>query len=329
MPQSDWKISGLGFSNPPDGSNAPRSLSEVLNYDPRLPRAVQLDLDYASPDFVLDTNVTTAADMFSLGLLIIALYNSPHRSPLVTNQSVSAYKRLFASSSSVPSLSNNFLSSQPLPKEVVAGLLSKLITRRPAQRLSAREFQQAQYFDNILVSTIRFLDSLPAKTPNEKSQFMRGLPRILNKFPKSVLEKKVLPALLEEMKDRELLSLVLQNVFEIITTMPSGKRAFSEKVIPHLREIFLVGASGKGASAERDGLREAGLMVLLENMSVVANSSSGKEFKDGVSAVFVRSCASKLMILRHFTDLGFSTRIANAVVGRCSAEDITRSPPSA
>ncbi|KAF9696140.1 hypothetical protein EKO04_005994 [Ascochyta lentis] len=293
--KSDWKISGLGFSTPPENSTKPTSvtpisLSEVLNYDARLPKYVQLNTDYTSPDFVMDGNVTPAADMFSLGLLIIALYNSPHRSPLEFNGSTTSYKRAFSSSSSVPNKNNNFMSSQPLPRDVANGVLDRLITRRPAQRLDAREFQQAQYFDNILVSTIRFLDSLPAKTPNEKSQFMRGLPRILNQFPKSVLEKKILPALLEEMKDRELLTLILQNVFKIITMLPSGKRAFTEKVIPKLRETFLTSGaasapSAKGAAQERDSLKEAGLMVLLENIQVAADNTGGKEFKDDILPV--------------------------------------------
>jgi SCY1-like protein 2 len=262
----------------------PISLSEILNYDARLPRYVQLNIDYTSPDFVMDGNVTPAADMFSLGMLIIALYNSPHKSPLEFNGSTSSYKRAFSSSSSVPNKNNNFMSAQPLPRDVANGVLDRLITRRPAQRLDAREFQQAQYFDNILVSTIRFLDSLPAKTPNEKSQFMRGLPRILNQFPKSVLEKKILPALLEETKDRELLTLILQNVFKIVTMLPSGKRAFTEKVIPKLRETFLSGVtpSAKGVAQERDSLKEAGLMVLLENIQIAADNSSGKEFKDDI-----------------------------------------------
>jgi SCY1-like protein 2 len=232
----------------------------------------------------MDSNITPAADMFSLGMLIIALYNSPHKSPLDFNGSSSSYKRAFSSSSSVPSKTNNFMSSQPLPRDVVNGVLDRLITRRPAQRMDAREFQQAQYFDNILVSTIRFLDGLPGKTPNEKSQFMRGLPRILNQFPKSVLDKKILPALLEEMKDRELLTLILQNVFKIITMLPSGKRAFTEKVIPKLRETFLSApaANPKAPTQERDSLKEAGLMVLLENMQIAADNSSGKEFKDDI-----------------------------------------------
>ena len=111
---------------------------------------------------------------------------------------------------------------------------------------------------------------------------MRGLPRILNQFPKSVLDKKVLPALLEETKDRELLALVLQNAFKIVAMLPSGKRAFTEKVIPKLRETFLsIPTSAKGTTPERDSLKEAGLMVFLENMNVAAENSSGKEFKDG------------------------------------------------
>jgi SCY1-like protein 2 len=292
--QGDWKISGLGFSGKSDTSTAassapPIAISELLNYDARLPRSVQVNLDYTSPDFVLDKNASSAADIFSLGLLIVALYNSPHKSPLETNMSVSAYKRLFASTSSLPAQNNNYMSSVPLPK-AVSNLLPRLLARRPAQRLGAREFQQADYFDNILVSTIRFLESLPAKTPNEKSQFLRGLPRIINQFPRNVLEKKVLPALLEEMKDRELISLILQNVFKMIKMMPSGKRAFSEKVIPRLREVFLAtNSKNKDAAPERDSAKEAGLMIVLENMSIIAENTTGTEFKDG-SWLHLRFC---------------------------------------
>ena len=152
--------------------------------------------------------------------------------------------------------------------------------------MNAREFQQSQFFDNILVSTIRFLESLPAKTPQEKSQFLRGLPQIISRFPKSVLEKKVLPALLEETKDRELLSLILQNAFKIIGMLPSGKRTFTEKVIPRLREVFLT-AGGKNSSSERDTPKEAGLVVVLENIALISENCSGKEFKDGMSSFSV------------------------------------------
>ncbi|KAM3459335.1 hypothetical protein NHJ6243_007011 [Beauveria neobassiana] len=287
--KSDWKISGLSFCSPADGSNKPTSiqgisLHEVLNLDPRLPKHVQLNLDYTSPDFVIDNNLTCSADMFSLGLLAVALYNSPHRSPLESHGSISTYKRLFSSSSTVPSGSNNFLSSRPLPKELANHVLPRLITRRPAQRMTAREFQESEYFDNILVSTIRFLDSFPAKTPNEKSQFLRGLNKVLPSFPKSVMEKKILPALLDELKDKDLLSLILQNVFKIVDLLPSARRAFSERVRPALKQIFVLNAK---QSQEKDAARDAGLMVFLENLAAAANNCNGREFKEDILPVVV------------------------------------------
>jgi len=298
--KSDWKITGLGFSGKAENTTVatsapPIALSEILNYDPRLPRSVQLNLDYSSPDFVIDSNPCQAADMFSLGLLVIAMYNSPHKSPIESNMSLSTYKRIFSSSSTVPTQTNNFNSSTPLARPV-ANLLNRLITRRPATRLNAKEFQQADYFDNILVSTIRFLESLPAKTQNEKSQFLRGLPRIMPQFSNKVLERKVLPALLDEMKDKELIALILQNVFKMLKTMPSAKRAFPEKVIPILRDTFAPPAK---APQERDSSKEAGLMVLLENIKQVADNTTGKEFKDG--AMDNRLNHTLLTIYRHPT----------------------------
>lgn len=315
-PKSDWKISGLAFSA--SLTDMTSSLSEVLNHDPRLPPHVQLNLDFSSPDFVMDANATYSADMFSLGLLIIALYNSPHRSPLDTHGSLSSYKRLFSSSSSVPTQNNNFLSAAPLPRDLATGLLPRLITRRPAQRLNATEFQQAQYFDNILVSTIRFLDAFPAKTPNEKTQFMRGLPRIMPQFPKSVLEKKILPVLLDQMKDRDLLAVILQNVFAIITAMPTGKRVFTDNVIPRLRDIFLTTPAAKTTSSERDVTKEAGLMIVLENMPVIAKHCSGRDFRDGMLFFVSAPLKYSLTVSRHITNHFARSRLANTrLSGRC------------
>ncbi|PGH27105.1 SCY1 protein kinase [Polytolypa hystricis UAMH7299] len=284
--KSDWKISGLGFASPAEsGSKSslpPLALSEVLYYDPRLPRSVQLDMDYTSPDFAIDSNVSPAADLFSLGLIIVALYNSPHMSPVQANNNISTYKKLLNSSSTIPSQSNRYLSSQPIPKDLASQVLPRLIARRPAHRLNAREFQQSQYFDNVLISTIRFLESFPEKTPSEKSQFMRGLGRVLPDFPSSVLERKVLVALLEESKDKELLPLLLQNVFKIIKRLPSSRRVIPEKVLPKLKEIFMSSPASKSTTQERDNSKDAGLMVVLENMSLIAENCPGGEFKEDV-----------------------------------------------
>ncbi|KAK2074503.1 hypothetical protein P8C59_008705 [Phyllachora maydis] len=282
--RGDWKLSGLSFCTPPENSSKPTSfqpinLAEVLHTDPRLPRFVQLNLDYTSPDFVLDKHLTSSADMFSLGLLCVALYNSPHRSPIESQGNTSTYKRLFQTSSTLPSANNDFLCTRPLPKDLSRYVLPRLITRRPAQRMTAKEFQQSEYFNNVLVSSIRFLEAFPAKTAKEKAQFLRGLLKVLPSFPKSVMEKKVLPALLEELKDRELVSLILHNVFKIIDLLPSGRRAFGDKIRPSLKEIFVTKAK---QTQEKDAARDAGLMIMLEQLSVIVDNCNGKEFKDDI-----------------------------------------------
>ncbi|PHH52491.1 Protein kinase-like protein SCY1 [Ceratocystis fimbriata CBS 114723] len=294
--KSDWKISGLAFCSPAANSDKPTSfqpisLSEVLNLDPRLPRFVQLDLDYTSPDFVMDNNVTSAADMFSLGILCVTLYNSPHKSPLEAHGGLSSYKRLFSSPGSIPTVSNNFLSSKPVPKELASLVLPRLITRRPAQRLTAREFQASEYFDNVLVSTIRFLDSFPTKTAAEKSSFLRGLQKVLPSFPKTVMERKILPALLDETKDRELLSLILHNVFKIVELLPAGiaRRVFADRVRPALKHVFIANAKQGG---EKDPIRDAGLMMVLEHMPAISANCNGKEFKDDILPVYMLAIES-------------------------------------
>ncbi|KIX08117.1 uncharacterized protein Z518_02773 [Rhinocladiella mackenziei CBS 650.93] len=280
--KSDWKIAGLGFAGPPDGAEGHQpvpqiSLSEVLYHDPRIPRMVQLDLDYTSPDFVLDSNINFLADMFSLGLVILACYRKPHRSPIETHGNQSTYKKIFSNARTVPTGANNYLSEGALPRELNV-TLPRMLTRRPAQRLTASEFQQSDYFDNILVNTMRFLDAFPAKTPAEKSQFMKGLGRVMPQFPPSVLGKKILSVLLDEMKDRELLPLIMQNIFRIVQIIPSSREAVSDQVLPRTREIFL----SKSKSEERDSSKEAALLAVLNNVQLIADHCSAKQFKDDV-----------------------------------------------
>lgn len=324
--KADWKIGGLSFCGPSDAANTtstapsmgpPIALSELLYYDPKLPKTVQLNLDYSSPDFVMDLSVCSAADMFSLGLVMLSLYNIPHESPLHSNSNVVAYKKIFSSSRTVPSANNNFLCSKELPRSLKSEVLPRLITRRAANRMSAREFQRSKFFDNVLVSAIRFLDALPGKTTAEKSQFLRGLPRVLNQFSKSVLEKKVLPALLEEMKDKELLALILGNVFKIIPLLSSAQRSFTDIILPKLRETFVPPVVKQGIAPERDASRDAGLAIVLDNMSLISETCKGKEFKDDVLPIVQSglessthalvdkslSCLSNMMIALDFSTI--------------------------
>jgi SCY1-like protein 2 len=285
--QSDWKVCGFGFTVP--------SLNPPLppNFDPRIPQNVQQQLDYAAPELVLDQSFSPSCDLFSLGVLIVTLYNSPRKSPIESHNSTSAYRRIISSPQTVPNASNNYLSKRLVPRQLTGTVLPQLITRRPTGRMTARDFQQSEYFDNILVSTLRFLDNFPAKTPSEKAAFMRGLPKILPQFPKSVLEKKILPGLVEELRDGSLLALILPNIFLIVESAPA--RLFSEKVLKRLKNVFILpggapatstseprSAAAKITERDRDASKEGGLTVILSKLALIKHKTTAQEFKEDI-----------------------------------------------
>ncbi|KAF3213646.1 hypothetical protein TWF106_009481 [Orbilia oligospora] len=309
--KSDWKIGGLAFSASHRGETTTASsspspspspfpvdlVSLASQHDQRLPSSVQLNLDFCSPDLLLDSSVTPALDLFSLGLLIISIYNSPHESPLKAHNSPTNFRRLFNASSSIPNQSNNFLCSKAIPQALVDDVLPRLITRRPVNRLTAKEFQEAGYFDNILVSTIRFLDNFPAKSANEKNAFMRGLPKVLPQFPTGVAQRKILPMLVEELKDKgELLPWTLAAVLTLLEGLPAGSRLIGEKVLPAFRATFDLGKKKDAATevsssaprpgTERDG-RDAALAVMVERLAVLREKCTMSEFRDDIVPLYL------------------------------------------
>jgi hypothetical protein len=152
------------------------------------------------------------------------------------------------------------------------------------------------------------------------------------------------------MKDRELLSLILQNIFKIIELLPSGmckqavlvnsfnllhsnseqllnygligRRAFTDKILPRFREIFLSPGNAKGPP-ERDPAKEAGLMVLLENIAIITNNCSGKEFKDG-KFYLLGSLGCMLKHTRNSTNHTPGNRVPNAQHRRFVSAELAR-----
>ncbi|CAG8482531.1 2351_t:CDS:10 [Acaulospora colombiana] len=98
-------------------------------------------------------------------------------------------------------------------------------------RMTATEFQTSKYFDNILVSTVKFFESFPEKSKDDKANFMKGLIRILPQFPERVLLRK-------EIKDHSLLPYTLPNIFFIAQKL--SPLDFTEKVLIPLKPVFAI-----------------------------------------------------------------------------------------
>ncbi|KAI6244456.1 hypothetical protein HI914_07529 [Erysiphe necator] len=81
------------------------------------------------------------------------------------------------------------------------------------------------------------------------------------------------------MKAPELLPLILQNIFLIIGQLKYGRKCFTEKIIPRMKEIFVAVATTKTQS-EQDPHKVASLMIVLEHIRIISENCSAEEFKE-------------------------------------------------
>lgn len=186
--KGDLKLGGMGFVEKIGETKSEDYF--VPQYDPRLPSFIQVNLDYAAPELVIDRKLDPANDIFSLGCLILAIYTG--HAPLETHNQPSSYKQELSSI-------NRLFRDKSIPSYLVSSVIPSLLARDPFGRMSLESFRQSEYFDNPLVKAINFLDDFPARVPQEKKVFLEGLFTMLPKFPKAVKQKKILQALLDEL----------------------------------------------------------------------------------------------------------------------------------
>ncbi|PWO01388.1 hypothetical protein FA09DRAFT_327316 [Tilletiopsis washingtonensis] len=231
--KGDWKLAGFSFLTPLAGANS-AAPAWSLDYDPSLPPQLSRDFNYVAPEYALDERLEPANDMYSLGCLVFAIHS--RGSPPFRNRN--AITNIRANAEELGTKLGDPAWAR-LGKDVLE-LLSTLLTRFPGARPSAAEFQNSQYFNNVLVRTLKFMerDNFAGRTKEERVQFLKGLLKIMDQFSHRLQHRKVLPALLELMNDRTLLPFILPNVFVISQNLSSIE--FTSNVLPRLKPLFSV-----------------------------------------------------------------------------------------
>ncbi|KAG0042767.1 hypothetical protein BGZ83_012204 [Gryganskiella cystojenkinii] len=256
--KGDWKIAGFGFSTfLPRDPNVSTPV-EYWEYDHDLHAYCQRDLNYQAPEYALDQKLDPSNDMFGIGCLAYSVLNKGS-TLFSTRGNLNTYRQ------QIERISSHQFDKLPAH---LADAMTRLITREPGMRMNAIEFQSSKFFDNILVSTMKYMESFAEKTRDDKGQFMKGLLRVLPQFPERVLYRKILPCLLDELKDHALLPYTLPNVFYIIQKMTP--KEFEEKVLPALKPIFLV----------REPVQN--LLTLLEKIELLQQKAGGAVFKEDI-----------------------------------------------
>lgn len=255
--KGDWKLFGLGFVESLKNSDlSAKNEYFIPRFDGRLPQYIQINFDFSAPELVLDHKLDPANDIFSLGVLLATLYIS--KPPMRTDNNASIYKQEFQRL-------NKITRDSRIPS-YLHDLLPQMLARYPNNRISLSELKSSPLFDNILIRTINFLDDFPAKLPAEQQAFMNGFSKLIDQFPKSVLQKKILPAFLEELgKEEVLVGPILSNVFIIGKDM--SQLGFSERILPALRRV-------------KDAL--SAKVTVLNNIDILKSRVKGDEFRDDV-----------------------------------------------
>ncbi|KAG1749082.1 kinase-like domain-containing protein [Suillus paluster] len=255
----DWKISGLGLTIPLVGTDGSPTRWEFPGFDGRVPSYIQRSFDYIAPEYALDEVLITASDMYSLGCLIYAVHckGSPP----------------FKNHGSVGGLRDN--ASRPVPDigqldTDLQDLLRSLITRGSSSRPTPSTLPSHPFFSSLPISTLNFLDrsNFTAKTREEKISFMRGLTGVLDRFSEGLRTRKILPSLLEEMKDTHLLPYILPNVFAISNVLSAPQ--FASLVLPSLKPLFTI----------KDPPQN--MLTLLDNLHMLQSKTEKGVFREQV-----------------------------------------------
>jgi SCY1-like protein 2 len=95
---------------------------------------------------------------------------------------------------------------------------------------------------------------------------MKGLTSVLDKFSEGLRTRKILPSLLEEMKDTQLLPYILPNVFSISSVLSPSQ--FASLVLPSLKPLFVVKEPPQN------------MLTLLENLTMLQNKTDKTTFRE-------------------------------------------------
>ncbi|XP_050538238.1 SCY1-like protein 2 isoform X2 [Daktulosphaira vitifoliae] len=253
-----WKLSGLEFIV----QTETRERITCTPWTSRLPKMAQPDLDYIAPEVQLSSYCSSHSDMFSLGMVIFAIFNNGR--PLIqANHSSSTYmKQLDVLENQI----HNVLPKVPAQlQEMASKMLSKDVDARPA----VKNLLHTPYFCDRFVETVQTLDIINMKDLTQKCQFYKiTLKESLPFIPKKIWYQRVWPFLQHEMMKSDVSAAVLHPVIFLI--QESTLEDYETLMLPAMSKIF-------------NGPKHVPVQViLLENLHVILDKTPRDDIRKEV-----------------------------------------------
>ena len=206
-----------------------------------------------APEFIFVKRYDYISDMFTLGCTIYETYTG--RKLLSCSNNVLTYKHAIESlaAADYSGLPDDLLRTQrtlafirsmrvyrSLAWFSILALDSKrsaalrgLVTVDPRRRMGIRDFLQSAYYNDINIRSIAFLGTLMEKDESTKASFFKGFLTLLPNFTPRIIQQKVIPPLMIELKNLTMAPFVLPLLFDMTKHMT--QKQFSTIVFPHVR----------------------------------------------------------------------------------------------
>ncbi|XP_032815884.2 SCY1-like protein 2 [Petromyzon marinus] len=266
-----WKIMGFDFcissSNPSEREVA----FTCKEWVPDLPPMCQPRIEFLAPEYILSVSCDVASDMYSLGMLMYAVFNKGQ--PIFQMDGTHDMFKSF--SRHLDKLSNLGPSVMQKVPEDVRDHLKMLLNVTPTVRPDADQLAKIPYFDDVGAMTLQYLDSLFQRDNLQKSQFFKGLSKVLSKLPKRVVQQRVLPSLTTEFVNPDMVPFVLPNV--LLIAEDCTKEEYVRMVLPDLIPVFKL----------QEPIQV--LLIFLQKMDLLLTKTPAEDIKQHVLPMIFRA----------------------------------------
>ncbi|CAH8858530.1 unnamed protein product [Trichobilharzia szidati] len=267
-----WKLGGFEFSQAisnPDGKHSEQStIVRIPTWQSNLMPNCQLSLNASSPEAILQGEVTAASDMFSLGLLICALFNRG-KSILYVGNDYSAYKRTVKQLPSTLSAKATNLPSNL--KEYV----KMMVSSDPQIRPDAVQFLRTPYFEDASMSVLRSVDNMYQLDNLARSQFYKSLPNSIHTLPKRLCLYRVFPQIAEDFSNPHMVPFILPAVLQIMDSVSQDE--FIQYMLPRLIPVMTMKEPIQ-VSCDHTMI----ILIFLQNLHILSAKFPIKEFRNYV-----------------------------------------------
>mmetsp|Transcript_1857 Transcript_1857/g.4131 ORF Transcript_1857/g.4131 Transcript_1857/m.4131 type:complete len:840 (+) Transcript_1857:104-2623(+) len=230
-PQGKWLLGGLGHSV--SGVQWGQLVDCPFAFSGGNDSAGQLTAEpparYAAPEMcAIPAKCGLESDIFSLGLVTYELMSS-ERQPLLRG--------------APRGYTSNILRASTVPVDVYP-VLQKVLSPMPNERLTIAAFLNSEFFMDVNVRAIRFLEQLNEKDETQRVTFLKGLPKLLGD-PQSplcghrVLRERVLPRLCGALLFPALYGVVVPIIVSMLKREKVTDCAhFQAKIWPSFKPLF-------------------------------------------------------------------------------------------